>query len=126
MKIYINGNLVASRDANGLTGDPNAGVSGPLLADPNVSAFRIGTRGGNWGMWNGYIQDFQTYDYCLTDGEVQYIALDGAGSIFVPLISAANLNKDGSVDPLHDVNQIIDFRDLAIMEQQWHTQILWP
>jgi hypothetical protein len=126
MKIYINGTLVASRDANGLTGDPNVGVYGPLCADPNVTAFRIGTRGGNWGMWNGYIQDFQMYDYALSAGEAAWLATDGSGHVFLPLVSPANINTDGSVDPLHDINQIVNFGDLAIMGKQWHTTILWP
>ena len=126
MKTYLNGNLIAHSDANGLTGDPNAAVYGPLCADPNVSAFRIGTRGGNWGMWNGYIQDFKVYDYNLTAGEVAYLATDGNGFTFLPLVSPANINQDGSVSPMTDANQIIDFRDIAIMGKQWHTQILWP
>ena len=126
MKTYLNGNLIAHSDANGLTGDPNAAVYGPLCADPNVSAIRIGTRGGNWGMWNGYIQDFKVYDYNLTAGEVAYLATDGNGFTFLPLVSPANINQDGSVSPMTDANQIIDFRDIAIMGKQWHTQILWP
>jgi hypothetical protein len=130
LKVYHNGTLMGHTDANqnwktGDPVDPNANVYGPLF-DPNTGAFRIGSRGGNWGNWNGYMQDFQTYDYCLTDGEVAYLALDGADHIFVPLISTANLNFDGSTSPLTDINQIVNFGDLAIMEKQWHTQQLWP
>jgi len=125
LKVYHNGTLMGHYDSNGLTGDPNINAYGRLF-DPNVGAFRIGTRGTNWGLWNGYIQDFQVYDYNLSDNEVAYLALDGAASLFVPLVSPANINADGSASPLTDVNQIVNFGDLAIMCNQWHTQILYP
>jgi len=125
MKVYCNGVLQGQTDANGEPNDPNKNVFGPLF-DPNVGAVRVGTRGTNWGQWAGYINDFQIYDYCLSDAEVAYLATDGSGSIFIPLVSPANINKDGSTSPLTDVNQIVDFRDLAIMGKQWHTIQLWP
>jgi hypothetical protein len=126
LKVYCNGTLMGHCDANGQPGDPNANAYGPLF-DKNVGAFRIGTSGGNWGMWNGRIDDFQVYDYCLSDAEVAYLATDGSpGIIFIPLISPANINTDGSASPSTDVNQIVNFGDLAIMGKQWHTQILWP
>lgn len=125
MKLYINGNMVRYVDANLLPNDPNAGAYGPLV-DPNVGAFRIGTRGGNWGMWNGYMQDFQVYDYALTAAEVAYLATDGVGEVFLPLVSQANINTDGSATPATDVNQTVDFGDIAIMGKQWHTTVLWP
>ena len=125
LKVYHNGTLMGHYDANEQPGDPNANARGPLFV-PAVGAFRIGTRGGNWGMWNGYMQDFQTYDYCLSDAEVAWLATDGAGHIFVPLVSPANLNTDGAASPATDVNQIVNFGDFAIMGKQWHTTILWP
>jgi hypothetical protein len=125
MALYLNGNLLRQSDANQQTGDPNVNVYGPLF-DPNVGSFRIGTRGGNWGMWNGYIQDFQVYDYNLTPAEVAYLATDGEGEVFLPLVSPANINKDGAATPELDVNQIVDFRDMAIMCNEWHTIKLWP
>ena len=118
MKIYCNGMAVA--DIN--TTD-DADVYGPLF-DKVVGAFRIGTRGGNWGMWNGYIDDFQVYDYCLSAEEVAYLVTDGEGYVFLPLDSPANINADGGLPT--DANQIVNFGDLAIMCNQWHTQILWP
>ena len=120
MKVYCNGDLKGQIDANELPGDPNANEFGPLFALP-VGSFRIGTRGGNWGMWNGYIQDFQLYDYCLSPAEVAYLATDGTGSVFLPLVTPANLASSGN--PL---TEKIDFGDIAVMCQQWHTQVLWP
>ncbi len=116
LKVYYNGTLIGHCDANGQPGDPNANAYGPLF-DSNVGAFRIGTSGSNWGMWNGRIDDFQVYDYCLSDAEVAYLATDGIGSIFIPLISPANINTDGGLST--DANQIVNFGDFAILGQQW-------
>jgi hypothetical protein len=123
MKVYCNGNLVAHTDATGLPGDPNAYVYGPLFPMPNGD-IHIGTRGHNWAMWSGYLDDFQVYDYALSAGEVAYLATDGTQCICIPLpqdADKANLKKSGSM-----CNEIIDFQDFAVMGQQWHTQILWP
>jgi Concanavalin A-like lectin/glucanases superfamily len=120
---YCNGTLLkqeADTDAN--AGDPN--IYGPLFPVP-ASAFTIGL-GGWGGNWAGYIDDFQVYDYDLSAAEVAYLATDGTGHLIVPLISTANINTDGSVDPQHDPNQKVNFGDIAIMGKQWHTQILWP
>ena len=125
LRVYHNGTLMGHYDSNGLAGDPNINAYGRLF-DPAVGSFRIGTRGGNWGLWNGYIQDFQTYDYCLSDAEVDYLASDGACHLFVPLVSPANINTDGVASPATDPNQIVNFADLATMGKQWHTTILWP
>jgi hypothetical protein len=74
----------------------------------------------------GKIDDFKVYDYALSAEEVAYLATDGTGHLLLPLTSPANFNKDGSTSPNTDANQKVNFGDLAIMEQQWHTQILWP
>ncbi|MGA2322884.1 MAG: LamG domain-containing protein [Sedimentisphaerales bacterium] len=123
MKVYCNGSLIGHCDANGQPGDPNANAYGPLF-DPNVGAFRIGTSGGNWGMWNGRIDDFQVYDYCLSAEEIAYLASDGGFVPIIPLISPANLNTDGGLPT--DANQIVNFADFAILGQEWRTVILWP
>ncbi len=126
MLIYCNGNLVGNADTNEAPNDPNIGVYGPLWYDPNISTFRIGARGGNWGMWNGYIDDFRMYDYDLSPAEVAYIATNGTGQILVPLVSLANLYLDGVNPSPSDANQIVNFEDLSVMGIQWHTIQLWP
>ena len=123
MKVYCNGILKGYCDANGQPGDPNANVYGPLF-DKNVGAFRIGTRGVNWGMWTGYIDDFQVYDYCLSAEEVAYLASDGGIRPVIQLISPANFNTDGGLPT--DANQIVNFADFAILGQEWRTTVLWP
>jgi len=120
MSMYLNGQLIKYADANGQPGDPNAGVYGPLF-NKAVGAFRIGTRGTNWAYWIGRMDDFQVYDYALSQAEVQWLVTDGTGYVFLPLVSPANIKADGT-----PIQQIVNFGDLAIMGQQWHTQILWP
>ncbi len=118
MIIYCNG--VAVGDVN--TTD-DADVYGPLF-DRNVGAFRIGTRGLNWGMWAGYIDDFQVYDYCLSAEEVAYLTSDGGYCRIIPMTSIAQkANLKGSVVP---GEEIVNFQDFAVLGQQWRTEILWP
>jgi hypothetical protein len=119
MLAYCNGSLVGTA----------TGANTPLFTLP-VQSIRIGMRGqqyNNWGKWSGKAQDFKVYDYALDANEVAYEATDGTGVAgFIPLLSPANFNTDGSVSPLTDPNQIVNFGDIAIMEKQWRTQILWP
>jgi hypothetical protein len=108
----------ADTDAN--AGDPN--IYGPLFPLP-ASAFTIGLRG--WGgNWAGRIADFQVYDYALGDDEVAYLATDGTGQLLLPLNSRSNFNLDGGT--ADDANQIVNFKDLAVMGNQWHQIQLWP
>jgi hypothetical protein len=125
ISFYCNGTLVgheADTDSN-QSGGLDQHIYGPLFTPPATS-FAIGTRW--WAYWAGGIADFQVYDYALSPAEVAYLATDGTGHIILPLVSPANLNTDGVALPTKDPNQIVDFRDLAIMGKQWHTQILWP
>ena len=146
MKIYVNGVLLAHQDANGDPCDPNRGASGPLIVPPvplptgpgwvqGLDAFMLGERGGNswfnWGNWVGRIDDFQLYDYALTAAEVEWLATDSTcasctASIYVPLVSTANIKLDGVNGNQLDPNQIVNFGDMAIMENEWHTLLLYP
>jgi hypothetical protein len=53
---------------------------------------------------------------------VQWLATDGTGSIFVPLVSAANLKEDDKPT----TEQVVNFADLSKVLDQWRQQILWP
>jgi hypothetical protein len=120
MLIFCNGQMVAHTDANGQPGDPNVNVYGRLFSMP-VGAFYIGCRNPGWELWSGKLDDFQVYDYALSAEEVAYLATDGTGRIFRPLVSPANLKKGD--DPN---TEIVNFGDFAIMAQDWHVQVLWP
>jgi len=115
LKVYCNSHLVADQNA---TDDPQA--YGPLFSKW-VGGFRIGIRGGNWGSWSGRQDDFQVYDYCLSQEEINYLATDGTGHIFIPLVTEANLKSSGN-----PTTEIVDFKDLSVMRDQWHTMVLWP
>jgi hypothetical protein len=123
LKVYMNGTLLVSCDANGQTGDPNAAATGPLwdVVTDGVGAFRIGTRGDNWAMWAGKLNDFQMYDYALSDAEIAWLASDGTGSLLLKLLTPANMVTPGPVQ-----NQVVNFADLAEMCTEWRTTILWP
>jgi hypothetical protein len=87
-----------------------------------VGAFRIGTRGSNWDMWSGKLDDFQVYDYALSGSEVAWLATDGTGEIKIPLTTKSNLYLDGGT--ANDMNQVVNFEDLSVMGDQWH-QLKW-
>jgi hypothetical protein len=118
MQVYCNGNLVA--DANG--NDWASIDSKPQLFPMPVGAFRIGTRGSNWDMWSGKLDDFQVYDYALSGSEVAWLATDGTGEIKIPLTTKSNLYLDGGT--ANDMNQVVNFEDLSVMGDQWH-QLKW-
>jgi len=133
MRVYMNGQIYERRDANGIAGDPNANVAGkifePNATDPylegGTSGFIMGVRAGNayfgWGNWAGKIDDFQMYNYALSDAEIDYLATDGTGEIFLPLVSASNINNSGTPQ-----QQIVNFPDLSTMCDQWLKTIVWP
>jgi hypothetical protein len=138
MRVYMNGEIYERRDVNtawqvGDPPDPNANVAGkifePNAADPymegSASGWTMGVRAGNayfgWGNWAGRIDDFKMYNYALSDAEIRYLATDGTSSVFLPLVSPANIYTAGTPQ-----EQIVNFPDLSVMCDQWRTLILWP
>ena len=120
MRIYCNGQEIDAVDANGLTGDPNADLTGPLFTMP-IGNFKIATRGDNWAMWSGKMDDFKVYDYALSAAEVQYLATDGVGTRTFELPIPENIKPSGV-----PATEAIDLKDLAVMCDQWHDIVLWP
>jgi len=118
MRVYLNGELVA--DANTKDG---AGCALPLIS--SVGSLRLGTRGGNWGMWVGELDDFKIWDYALTADEVHYVATDGTGLKHIEIISPANI-KLSQGPPPGSGTDIVNFGDLAVMCDEWMTEKLWP
>jgi hypothetical protein len=120
LRVYCNGQMIKQElvtDAN--NGDPN--IDGPLFSLP-VTTFTIGTPASGWGNnWSGRIDDFQVYDYALSDAEVAYVATDGTGILVIPINLAANMVAPGT-----PAEQVVNFNDLSEMCTEWRTQILWP
>ncbi len=101
MQIYLNGVLYDSR----------MGAISPILG---ITSFEIGS--GWYGGYDGLIDDFQIYDYVLSQPEIVYAATNGTGIFDLPLISPVDLNGD---------NQI-NFKDFAILADNWLDKHLWP
>ena len=101
MQIFLNGVLYDSR----------IGAISPILG---ITSFEIGS--GWYGGYDGLIDDFQIYDYALSQPEIAYTATNGTGIFDLPLIPPVDLNAD---------NQI-DFKDFAILADNWLDKNLWP
>ncbi len=101
MRIYLNGRLYDSRFA------PDAPID-------NITSFVIGT--GWYGRYDGLIDDFQIYDRALNEPQAAYLATDGTGELPYPESLPADLNSSGAVD----------FRDFAVLAEQWLHSGLWP
>jgi hypothetical protein len=69
--------------------------------------------------WDGRIDDVRIYDYALSHGEVLHLA--GADEIYVPLVSPANLYD---AEPIN--SKFVNFKDYAILADEWMLEILWP
>ncbi len=96
---------------NGLLYDSKFGATSPIL---NITSFEIGS--GWYGGYDGLIDDFQIYDYALSQPEIAYAATNGTGIFDLPLISPVDLNSD---------NQI-DFKDFCLFADNWLEKNLWP
>ncbi len=101
MQIFLNGVLYDSRT------DANSPVSA-------ITSFEIGS--GWYGGYDGLLDDFRIYDYALSGAEIAYVATNGTGIFDVPLMSQADLNADDQ----------INFKDFAILADNWLKEQLWP
>jgi len=71
------------------------------------------------GGYIGQIDDFRVYDRALSEGELRYIT--GLGETYIPLDSPADI-YDGEPPRQKKVN----FRDYALMADNWLQTILFP
>jgi len=101
MRVYLNGVLYDSR----------SGTDSPIR---DIKSFQVGS--GWYGHYDGLIDDFQIYDYALSEAEVAYLASDGTGRLPWDLGLTADL--DGS--------WTVDFGDFAILADAWLDSQLWP
>jgi len=62
------------------------------------------------------IDDFGIYDYALSQAEIAYAATNGTGIFDLPLLLPADLNSDNR----------IDFKDFALLADNWLENQLWP
>jgi hypothetical protein len=96
---------------NGLLYDSRTGATSPIS---NITSFEIGS--GWYGGYDGLIDDFRIYDYALSQAEIVYAATNGTGIFDLPLLLPADLNSDNR----------IDFKDFALLADNWLEHQLWP
>ena len=106
LRIYCNGRMVVEE----------AGVGQPL-ADHLVDAqFKIGSQLGHHNDFIGNIDDFRIYGYALSQDEIVGVAAGGGNELFIPVRSLGNLVDD----------EEMNFKDLAVMLENWLVEELWP
>ncbi len=96
---------------NGLLYDSGTDSNSPMLG---ITSFEIGS--GWYGGYDGLIDDFRIYDYALSEAEIVYAATNGTGIFDLPLLLSADLNSDNR----------IDFKDFALLADNWLENHLWP
>lgn len=101
MRIYLNGVLYDSR----------SGTDAPI---EEITSFTIGS--GWYGHYDGLIDDFQIYDYALSEAEVAHLASDGTGQLPCQTSLSADL----------DDSDRVDLRDFGVLAEQWLDDGLWP
>jgi hypothetical protein len=82
---------------------------------------------GDAGYFDGVMDDVRLYNRTLTTGEVMGIA-GVEGFVYLPLDSVADLvvGIQDPNDPNAPVDDQVDFRDYAILGDNWLTEWLWP
>jgi hypothetical protein len=114
VRCYLGGFILA--DINNWTGSMWAAPSTFTIASRSPV-----TGGGSypWGFWPGKLDDFRIYNYALDVNEIAYIATDGTGHYYEPLYApATDLVPSGA--------SRVNFRDYAVLADQWMLQVLWP
>jgi hypothetical protein len=119
LKVYLNGTLWLF----------DTGLHYPIH---NMGLFWIGAESGresdppynHRGFINGLIDDFQIYDYALSQGEICSLADMTIGSTYhqpiQPLLKEENVNTN-----IYDDYQI-DFKDFAMLATTWLDYVIWP
>jgi hypothetical protein len=110
-KLYINGELWASVNDE----DPNK-----LELSQDTTGLAIGSRPEDADRrFIGVIDEVRIYNYGLSQAEVRWLATDGTG--YVPLTSPYNL-----YDKEVPGKQAINFKDFAVLLEDWLEEILYP
>ncbi|MHC4387804.1 MAG: LamG domain-containing protein [Planctomycetota bacterium] len=112
VKCYVNGELAAENN------DPNISAIPFLAQDTNDLA--IGNKpGGEDDRFVGIIDDVRVYDYGLSQEEVRYLTTDGTGVLAMQ--SIANLSDEETPG-----DRVVNFKDFAILADDWLVQELYP
>jgi len=115
LAIYVNGIL-----------EEVSSSSGAPLADPNLLYLGLSADrapGNSEGMHDGFtgnVEDFQIFDYALTESQAGYLGTAGTG--YVPMPPSIMDLYDGEPAGLKAVN----LRDFAVLMNSWLEIQLWP
>jgi concanavalin A-like lectin/glucanase superfamily protein len=101
MRIYLNGMLY----------DRKLGTDAPI---EGITSLMIGS--GWYGDYDGLIDDFQIYDYALSEAEAAHLASEGTGQLQSPNGLPADLDDSDKVD----------LADFGVLAEQWLDDQLWP
>lgn len=101
MRIYLNGVLYDSR----------SGTDSPI---EGINSFQVGS--GWYGNYDGLIDEFQIYDYALSEAEAAYLASNGTGEL--PWDSGLSADLDDS--------WTVELSDFALLADEWLENRLWP
>jgi hypothetical protein len=89
-----------------------------LINDDQV---HFGKRGTHANTFAGRVDDARIYDYPLSEGEVAYLATQGAPTLHVPIPSDADLYDKEQLG-----SQWINLKDYGVMTNSWLEKVLWP
>jgi hypothetical protein len=114
-KLYINGTENTLTYVDDVIGGTTSGYTTLIIG-----------RGGKdtGGSWDGLVDDVRVYDVELTAQQVQTVMNGGdlpVVDVYVPVMSVANLYDD---EPQNE--RSVNFKDFAVLADQWLEEKLWP
>ncbi|MHC4623920.1 MAG: LamG domain-containing protein [Planctomycetota bacterium] len=121
MAFYINGTLMGENDEA-----TARNIFANLEPWPNDQV-RIGSSAerpaGFDDTYKGLVDDFRIYDYGLSQAQVAYIVQGDAATtpLYVPLESDADVYDE---EPAN--SKAVNFRDFALIVQDWLDELMWP
>jgi hypothetical protein len=81
----------------------------------------VGKRGTHPNTFNGLVDDARIYSVVLSEGEIAYLATEGAPTLHVAIPSAADIYQNELPG-----SQWLNFRDYSVMTGSWLDEVLWP
>jgi hypothetical protein len=69
--------------------------------------------------FNGLLDDVAIYNYALSDTDI--LSAAGLAEMYYPVTSPANISDDETMN-----SKRINFKDFAILADEWLKQLLWP
>jgi hypothetical protein len=116
LRLYVDGLLEGTAT---LTAGYN--LSGTFQHNAYVGTITNHSNSALYKFYRGLIDDVRVYNYALSNAEIAYLATKGAGQMYVPLRSLANI-YDAEPQNFKKVN----LKDSATLSNEWQKQQVWP